>query len=518
MWMTAQDLSNDSLLKKLGIKNMPKKMAEYGQRKEAFKKNSHLHKKQNKLSDKKYHFTGARNPFAIVLRKYNSQVLKKNPNAIKLKPNEKIDPNKPQLIPDVRTLASRISRGDIASFLNKPVQLAGDKHPFPALTYDKLFDPAFRSPLFNYGSGIPADKSSTGTAGNKDIITEAVNPAYGDCQTLLDHCGNYNSPLCNAAFNLSVTDPVQGPYPDCWLIAALSALCWRSTWPVIFSFLLQSVFVGDMDENVYWEDFANAFPLDKNGKLIGANTPASETWPFQFEYALANFLNTPLNNQGYLDLCQMDSGSPMYALMSLEITTNSVQEMMSQAFNDPNFADTVWANLTTDAGFCYTPGNGSGFNTVTQHPTVAWTYRSGDPKVTGSSQDGSLDIAPSGSGIWYDDIVVGQHSYTLLGTVTRQNPAVVTHKVVDRFVVLRNPWGLEAVSPSPLSKVVQDSGGKQYRVLLDTPQTLCMDPDNVANPLYLNTQGAGCMNHGIFAIQVEDFVKWFAGYGYIPAA
>jgi hypothetical protein len=139
-------------------------------------------------------------------------------------------------------------------------------------------------------------------------------------------------------------------------------------------------------------------------------------------------------------------------------------EPSSANYEELNGGDPAWAvaSLVGRPPYYYNPQSVDVFSTiearctngVTDTPMTAWTYGSG-----------SSTISYDGSGI------VGNHAYSILGTESSGG---------QNYVVLRNPWGWHEGS---------------LNVLAGTWQGLTLPSD------------------GVFALDVDTFAQYYAGFG-----
>ena len=205
------------------------------------------------------------------------------------------------------------------------------------------------------------------------------------------------------------------------------------------------------------------------GKLMHAKSDtATEIWPALYEKAYYQWLdNLGLDNASARpDYCRhTEFQSPVTVLFQLtgkEVKQKSCPSSASNPLDSIVFPD-INDNLCTNYNLVVT-------NRTLKTPAVAWTY---DPAVSN----------PNGA-VYSETTIRGHHTYSLLGVTGTKSGSSWTSK----YVVLRNPYGK----------------GKG-------------DPVMSAGDLY---NGSWCGINlggvdGIFALQIDKFVKYFEGYAWV---
>ena len=195
-------------------------------------------------------------------------------------------------------------------------------------------------------------------------------------------------------------------------------------------------------------------PLDANRQLLHAksDTSALEIWPALWEKAYYQWLDNLPNVTDHPNYA-LHTGWQSPVTLLYHLTGKTV---LQKSCPDAN---TVFNDI--DA-FCDNCGR-STTNRSIRTPAVAWTFA-------------------SGSG-YSDTTIAAQHTYSLLGVVKSGT------ELTKKYIVLRNPKG--KVNGDPL-----------------IPST------------YLYTAAAWCneiglgVSDGIFALRIDQFVTYFAGYAW----
>jgi hypothetical protein len=266
-----------------------------------------------------------------------------------------------------------------------------------------------------------------------------------------------------------VKDPVQGNYlNNCSLIAALASLAWKKsiaalnnhtinkelTEPYTFTFYSSANTPGTQQTNGW-------LPQDTTRKLLHAksDTGATETWPALWEKAYYQ----------WIDKLPKITDKPNYCLHTE--WQSAITLLLQLTGRDPVWKKSdgrsplIASNTFTDIyNWCSTCPVDATFRTI-KSPAVAWSY---DPLVFNPAKvQFSLDT------------IIARHTYSLLG-------------VSGNYIVLRNPYGSGKKEPTAIP-------------VCTTNALWCSNNINLVN-----------INDGIFAILIDDFVKYFEGYAWMP--
>jgi hypothetical protein len=355
--------------------------------------------------------------------------------------------------------------------------------------YGELFDPLYGSSLFPSSQKQPSELPRTGAG---DTVSCTPNP----CPAMDDWLS-----VPNGIFYKDKTtydDLIQGCLPDCYFIAALSALAWATMSQSEFQTTLESCNNGfsfyspktDSSGTIIIDgapdkdpDFkvTDKIPLIKPGtKIYSRSNTEGETWPCIYEKAYATWCDCkkkqiqpgPDVNPDYLSICQ---GNPLTALIHLKGKKCVSRETKNMSSGDCYFKIGTQTTPSVD------PAKTKSVTDKTSYPTVAWTY--------GSAPDGVS---------YSNDVIVANHSYTVLGVYPRIIPADD-----KKYIVLRNPFG-------------QKTGDPKRGVDPNLPADAFFD--GVWLPLGKDAAGSyRKLNDpldGIFALKDSVFKKYFAGFGW----
>lgn len=342
--------------------------------------------------------------------------------------------------------------------------------------FNRLFDPVHESSLFpkkrNRESTLPL-------TGGGDAVSCNPNPCPA-MTGFLELPGGQT--IVNGA---KYDDPIQGCLPDCYFVAALCAYAW--------AIKSQQSFVNKMGALPYNYTFYSP-ETDNNGNIIPGGTikpdPAfdvnnkiplispstiiysysrdiTEIWPSIYEKAYATWVYCTKNHitpgptvePDYLTICK---GNPVTAL--IHITGKAYT-----SYDTKNLADGVSYQKIRSQ---YTAAG----SVKTNYPTVAWTYPSAPADVSYSN-----------------DVIVADHSYTVLGVYPQAVPADD-----KKYIVLRNPFG-------------QARGDPKDNIDPNLPDDAFYKGAWI--PLYPRLLGDA--TDGIFALKDSVFRKYFAGFGWV---
>jgi hypothetical protein len=342
-------------------------------------------------------------------------------------------------------------------------------------TFSKLFDPKHKSGLFPKKTINSVTIPETGSGDAKSCNPNPC-PAFDDFL-----------PLPGAATistSARYDDLIQGCLPDCFFVAALSAFAWAIRaqdkflenlgHPTSYTFYVPQtdangnlVVGGTITQDATFSITAD-IPLIRPYTLVfSRSNDYKEIWPSLYEKAFATWVYcrkngitpSPTVKPSYLPICQ---GNPVAALVN--ITGKPFTSYNTNIMGDGDSYNKIRTQFTA---------NGS---IKTQYPTVAWTY----------------ETAPGGVS-YNNDVIVANHSYTVLGVYPQAAPADLT----KTYIVLRNPFGQSKGDPKtgldtnlPSDAFYKENWGPLGRSLGDTTD-------------------------GIFALKDPVFRKYFAGFGWV---
>jgi len=437
---------------------------------------------------------GARNPYAMI----NAKLLKERNPVIKFEEmsssfcHEKL----PQYL------------GSITKGLN--------------LKYEQLFDPAYKSPLFSYHKGRKTDISNSPIlSGCNDGSSVHTAAARDPCTTPSAQNWIATTAPWAASLPLKFDAPKQGNGLDCWLISAMCSITWCT--PDFFKptytngiFVLEDSTppITQVELNAAWiyPDARMPLPSGSNANSTSfwwTRSKYKELWPAMIEKAYAKQRlksDTP-------NICSIPKGDPQYALIVLKGNLNALRYWNKTAngagaattWKKENstiaiYPDEIWTVLKK---YCSHPSLDNGFQ-KTKYPTVAFTYDSGDPDITGQTV---ANAAPKGSGVNYNsDLLVACHSYSLLGIY--QKASTVTPNPNPKYMVLRNPWGLITSATRGQAQALQLTTDD----LPNFPQT---GTPNLALWYLDEESNTWKLKDGIFALEHTKFCKYFRGFSWV---
>lgn len=281
-------------------------------------------------------------------------------------------------------------------------------------------------------------------------------------------------------------DPVQGAVGDCWLIAALASVAMsrpyaivqrnRTTGPAQDTFV-NAIDVIDAGASKRFE-VSERVPVN-NGSgqpRFARSAEGGEVWPGVYEKAFAKLRSGNLTDEP--DILVLHGGDCVDA--SARLVPGTTAHYTS---TNGTTADALWTQLRDN---CVATPQAAGplvpiFNRVrsgrTVNPMTAWTYAKAEDAPDTIAYDGTTGI-------------VGWHAYSVLGWITRSSGLVFTGQpqVLERYIVLRNPWGTHEGRVDTFNGSFASHEGSWVR---NTPL------------------GTG----GLFAMRIETFKKYYAGLG-----
>jgi hypothetical protein len=253
-----------------------------------------------------------------------------------------------------------------------------------------------------------------------------------------------------------VSDPIQGGVPNCYLIAAMSAVAsaqphrikhmTRATGPGQQDFVNTVRFFDEETHAAHDVEVGDAIPLNHSNKLplYARSSDSGECWPSILEKAYAKWESGHKGDRP--DIPSTANGSAARACAQLTGLT-----VFRVATKDTS-ADDLWSLVQANS-------KGS----RTKNPMVAATYPTGG--------------AAPGKVVYADANLVAGHAYSVLGWHQRKT---------KRYVILRNPWGKTEASAGNLDET-------------------------------LNLHDLGSIklatNDGIFGLEIGVFKKYFGHLG-----
>jgi hypothetical protein len=249
----------------------------------------------------------------------------------------------------------------------------------------------------------------------------------------------------------TATAPVQGALGDCWLISAMASVAW-----------------------CYPDAIVEKTLKDGSGVLASGGAD----YEFDF-YAKPNWSSNKVTKR-VKDGVPQSSGMYIYACSSVPGETwpanmekafigmrgaTGIGEPSSSNYDELNGGDAAWAvaSLVGRTPWYHATNMSDAFNLINARcsggcatqPMTAWTYGSSFGDVYYDSRSG----------------IVANHAYSILGTEISGG---------QNYIVLRNPWGFY---------------------------------EGTLNTLGGAWQGMSLPSNGVFALRVDTFVKYYAGFG-----
>lgn len=321
------------------------------------------------------------------------------------------------------------------------------------MSYEKLFDPKSNSPIFN-GADFLEDSGDTGVG-----------------KITWKYVGDF---FRGAA---EITDVFQGAAYDCFVIAALASVAW--TRPYLISKRTRATDdVGGFVDMFEFYDLANnvwkkvevteLLPVAMDGDIeyvpyASSSTTGDlggETWPGVYEKALLKWINGDNSDTPDYGHINNNKGGDTLAVMS-SLTGLLPVKFTTQNMEPGDIAEVMFENC-----------NQTGKKTF--NPMTAWTYDCGDHAPEKISYKGTGLIA------W--------HAYSILGYDVGNDDEV--------YIVLRNVWG-------------RCEGTLDVK---DGYWTVFDSPDNSSTGFW---RTFNLPESGIFALRVDTFKKYFAGFGVV---
>lgn len=323
--------------------------------------------------------------------------------------------------------------------------------------YEKLFDPKYDSPLYA-GLKYRPEAESLERVEIRPAVEGVRDTAVNMRGVVWIDPGHYFEEYSE------MTDPIQGTVGNCYFIAALSSVAWARTYVIAQRNRATDTSGGFVNMIEFyrtnkWErvEVTEKLPLHFPGNVFiyARSSDRGEIWPSVYEKAYAKWRTNHAGDRP--DYNSLRGGDPVWATRQLTGLTPHYVLTLSQS------AGNIWQKIRSNC-----------MSHKTYNPMVAWTYPSGD-------------LSPDK--VNYSDAnLVANHAYSILGVNYANN---------RKYVVLRNPWGWKEAT-------LNIDGG--IWVAWDTP--------------YYGGQGFWrtinmARGDGIFALRVDTFKKYFAGFGWV---
>jgi hypothetical protein len=327
--------------------------------------------------------------------------------------------------------------------------------------YEELFDPKFGSPVYvgvksiHMPPVVDRPVAVGAPAAGGAAVAEAVRPTFRPIPLPIWWPGLFTD-LTYAVpgqFIVNVptaTAPVQGALGDCWLISAMASVAWCHSDAISERTLVNGNGVVLADGADYEFTFY-----------------ASPSWGVGKNLSVKD--DVPVNSAGlYIYACSSVSGETWPANVEKAFIgmrgATGFGEPSSSNYNELSGGDPAWAvaSLVGRPPYYYNANDPNAWTEINARctngkatePMTAWTF--------GTAPAG---LSYDGSGI------VGNHAYSILGTETSGS---------KEYVILRNPWGF-------------------HEGTIDT--------------LPGSWQGLTLPGDGVFALALDDFATYYAGFG-----
>lgn len=311
--------------------------------------------------------------------------------------------------------------------------------------------------------------------------------------------------------------PVQGPFIDCHLIAALSSIAW-----------INDTFIKNQGSlTVYSSTFydpqpdATQYPagttittpmpvtvsvnanicMDSVTGVWCCSRGCDETWVALFEKAFAKFCMFKIKKTMSWANLGNASVNPVFSSLPDGSDWGGNPAMVLQYLADGSVKKYTYTVVTTDAyaiikalcpynaliGKLNIPNIGIMNGDKVKVPMGAWTYKNETEAQ-----------AATGVSITYNNAtIVGNHCYSILGIYEDSN---------GKYIVMRNPYGKADPAISKLGKGPWFMYNKLYSI-----GTSCKPKDTSITGKSIDFSAVD----GIFALDVNIFKQYFEGFGYI---
>lgn len=328
------------------------------------------------------------------------------------------------------------------------------------MPYEKLFDPKYESPLYAGLKLNPQTKAlerieipPTAKGAHRAMIDVGAFTVWADPGDFFEETAEMH-------------DPVQGAVANCYLIAALSSVAWARTYVIA----QRTRATGTGPQNfVDMIEFCRAYGGAKPKQievteLLPLNTPGNtfiyarssepgEIWPAVYEKAFAKWVTNDAGDKP--DILKTAYGDMVAAAASLTGLAPYYYGNSGLSEND------IWQKVRENC-----------ISMKTFNPMVAWTY--------GTSPSPDVNYANAH--------IAANHAYSILGWQYANN---------QKYIILRNPWGNY--------EAVLNVDGWTW-IAWDAPY---YGGSGWWRPIPMAT------NDGIFALRVDTFKKYFAGFGLV---
>lgn len=344
------------------------------------------------------------------------------------------------------------------------------------LPYQKLFDPVNNSPLYEGIKYEPTTKrlKKVDFALSKRIesspVPSSARMEFGIIPTALKldlkwlAYDVWVDPGDYFEEGAEMTDPIQGGVANCYFIAALSSVAWAHTYRIAQRSRSTNVTGGFVDMVPFYKagkeekvEVTELIPMTSFGTVYkyARSTDPGEIWPSVYEKAYAKWITNDPGDKP--DILATAYGDPVGAAAQLTGLSSYYYWTAQQS------ADAIWSKVRSKS-----------ISHKTFNPIVAWTYSSGN-----ASPD-NVNYANAN--------LVANHAYSILGWQYANN---------QKYVVLRNPWGT-----------------KEATLTVEGGSWIAWDAPYYGGPGFWRTIGMATSD-GIFALRVDTFKKYFAGFGLV---
>lgn len=330
------------------------------------------------------------------------------------------------------------------------------------MQYDQLFDPKFGSLLY---AGLKLNKETLSM--ERSEIPLSASPAH-KALIEVEATTTWADPGDFFEEATEITDPIQGGLGDCYFIAALSSVAWARTYVIAQRTRATGTAQQQLVDMV--EFFKNGvsqkievnelLPLTSPGNVFiyARSSEIGEIWPAIYEKAYVKFRTAqdPTSKPNHSNIYGLIAGGdPVGSCVSLTGLTPYYYG------NSALTEDAIWQKVRENC-----------VSMKTFNPMVTWTYAS----------------SPSPDINYANAHMAANHAYSILGWQFVNN---------QKYIILRNPWG-------------------NYEAVLNIDNSTWTAWDA---PYY---GGTGwwrpipmATNDGIFALRVDTFKKYFAGFGVV---
>lgn len=344
------------------------------------------------------------------------------------------------------------------------------------MPYQKLFDPVNNSPLYEgmiYESStkrIKKVKFPLSKRIESSPVPSTARMEFGKNPTALKLDLNWLAydvwvdPGDYFEEAAEMTDPIQGAVGNCYLIAALSSVAWAHTYRIAQRSRSTNATGAFVDMIPFYKagkeekvEVTELIPMTAFGTVYkyARSTDPGEIWPAIYEKAYAKWVTNDTSDKP--DILATAGGDPVGA--AAQLTGLSSYYYWTSLLSP----DAIWSKVRSNS-----------VSRKTFNPMVAWTYSSGNASPDNVNYNNAN--------------LVANHAYSILGWQYSNN---------KKYVVLRNPWGTKEAT-------LNVEGGSW--VAYDAPYHF--------GPGFWRTI-AMATSDGIFALRVDTFKKYFAGFGFV---